>query len=165
MAHRDAVGDRDGAKLLRVAAGSVYPVLDRLGQAIQGEVAGGDLVPAGGDTDLRLDPVLVSHTDRAQHAAGSGGLQAVGDHSGTGLDVDAVAGCRVGSLGCDALLSHDGQSSRLAGRVRLDPVCLRWAASAGLARVLTTSCQASPTSKITPSMGPRLATSCCRKSN
>src|SRR5829696_3734736 len=124
MANRDAVGDRDGAKLHLETAGRVYPVIDRLGQPIQGEVAGGNLVPAGGDTDLRLEPVLVSHTDRAQHGAGSGGLQAVGDHSGTGLDVDAVAGCRVGSLGCDALLSHGGRSSRLAGRVRLGPSVL-----------------------------------------
>ena len=107
----------------RVTACRVHPVLDRLGQPVQGEIARSDLVPTGGDADLRLGPVLIGHTDGAQHATGSGGFQAVGDHSGTGLDVDAVAGCRVGSLGGDALLSHGGQSSCSASGERLDPVC------------------------------------------
>jgi hypothetical protein len=45
MAHRDAVGDGDGAELHRVAPGREHPVLDGLGQAVQGQVARGDLVP------------------------------------------------------------------------------------------------------------------------
>ena len=68
MAHRDAVRDRDGAELQRIAAGRMYSVLRRFGQPIKRQVAWGDLVPARRDADLRLRPVLIAHTDCAQHA-------------------------------------------------------------------------------------------------
>src|SRR3712207_8133686 len=38
VAHRDPVGDRDGAELQRVAAGGVHAVLHRLGQPVQAEI-------------------------------------------------------------------------------------------------------------------------------
>ena len=72
VAHRDAVGDRDRAELQRVAAGRVHPLLGPLGQPVEGEVAGGDLVPRRGDPDLRLVPVVVAHADGAQHGARGG---------------------------------------------------------------------------------------------
>ena len=67
MAHRDAVGDRDRAELQRVAAGRVHAVLHGLGQPVQREVAGRDLVPARRDPDLRLGEVLVAHADGPEH--------------------------------------------------------------------------------------------------
>ena len=79
VAHRDAVGDRDGAELEGVSVGLVHTLFGGLGQPIQREVAGGDLVPGTGDADLRLAPVVVAHPDGPQHAAGSGPLDAVGD--------------------------------------------------------------------------------------
>src|SRR5699024_11704455 len=56
-----------------------------LGQPVQGQVAGGDLVPGAGDADLGLAPVVVAHADRAQHAAGGSGGVAVGDLPGARL--------------------------------------------------------------------------------
>ncbi|WP_162938492.1 hypothetical protein [Mycobacterium kyogaense] len=87
VAHRDAVGHRDGAELQRVAARLVHPGLDRLRQPLQRQVARRDLVPRRTDADLRLHPVVVAHADGAQHAAGGGLLEAVGDVARTGLDV------------------------------------------------------------------------------
>jgi hypothetical protein len=69
MAHGDSIGNRDGAKLQRVAAGGMHPIFDRFGQPVQGQVARRDLVPAGGDPNLWLGPVVIGHAYRAQHAA------------------------------------------------------------------------------------------------
>ena len=92
VAHRDAVGDRDGAELQRVAAAGVHALLGRAGQPLQRQVAGRDLVPARGDADLGLREVLVGHADRAQHPAGGGALEAVGDGAAAGLDVGGGGG-------------------------------------------------------------------------
>ena len=83
--------DRDGAELERVAAGRVHAVLDGLGEPVERQVAGRDLVPRAGDADLRLGQVVVAHADRAQHAARGGLLDAVGDVAAARLDVDAVS--------------------------------------------------------------------------
>jgi hypothetical protein len=90
VAHRDAVGDRDGAELQRVATRSVHAVLDRRRQPVEREVARGDLVPARGDPDLRLGEVCVAHADRAQHPAGGRLLQPVGDVAAARLEVDVA---------------------------------------------------------------------------
>ena len=90
MSHGDAVGNRDGAELERVSPAGVHPVLDRLGQPIQRQIARGDLVPRGRHTDLRLGEVLVAHPDRTKHPACRGPLQAVGHVAGTGLQVRQV---------------------------------------------------------------------------
>ena len=87
VAHRDAVGDRDGAELHREAAGFEDPVLDRLGEPVQREVARRDLVPRGRHADLRFGEIVVAHADRTQHAARSGAFEPVGDVAATGLDV------------------------------------------------------------------------------
>ena len=87
VAHRDAVGHRDGAELHREAAGGVHAFLDGLGQPVQRQVARGDLVPRRRDADLRLDPVVVAHAYGAEHPAGGGLLEAVGDVAAAGLDV------------------------------------------------------------------------------
>ena len=87
---RDAVGDGDGAELQRVAAAGVHALLRRLREAVEREVARGDLVPGARDADLRLVPVGVAHADGAQHSAGGGGFDSVGDDAGAGLDVDGV---------------------------------------------------------------------------
>jgi hypothetical protein len=92
VAHRDAVGDRDRAELEWVAAAGVHAHLDGLGEPVEGQVAGRDLVPAGRDADLGLRPVVVTHADRAEHAARCGGLEAIGDGAAAGLDVDVVLG-------------------------------------------------------------------------
>jgi hypothetical protein len=49
--------------------GRVHTLLGGLRQPVQRQVAGGDLVPTRGHTDLRLVEVLVAHPHRAQHAA------------------------------------------------------------------------------------------------
>ncbi|WP_157576533.1 hypothetical protein [Mycobacterium sp. GA-2829] len=87
VTHRDAVGDGDGAELQRVTTGGVHAALDRLGEPLQRHVARRDLVPRRRHTDLRLLPVVVTHAYRAQHPAGSGLLQTVGDVATAGLDV------------------------------------------------------------------------------
>ena len=55
------------------------PLLRALGEPVERQVARRDLVPAAGDADLRLAPVVVAHAYRAQHAAGGGAFDAVGD--------------------------------------------------------------------------------------
>ena len=89
VAHRDAVGDRDRAELQRVAAAGVHALLGALREAVEAQVAGGDLVPRARDADLRLVPVGVAHADGAEHSAGRHGLDAVGDDAAAGFDVDA----------------------------------------------------------------------------
>ena len=69
VAHGDAVGDRDRAELQRETAGGVDALLGPLRQPVQGQVAGGDLVPGRRDADLRLGEVVVAHADRPQHGA------------------------------------------------------------------------------------------------
>jgi hypothetical protein len=44
--------------------------LGLLGEPVERQVAGGDLVPRRGDADLGLAPVVVAHADGAQHRAG-----------------------------------------------------------------------------------------------
>src|SRR5699024_10070154 len=88
VAHGDAVGDRDRAELQWVATAGVHTSLRGAGQAVQGEVAGGDLVPRTGNADERLVPVTVTHADRAEHAPAGGCFDAVGDDAATGLWVD-----------------------------------------------------------------------------
>ena len=51
LTHRYAVGHRDGAELTRRAPGSGNALLDGLGLAHQGNVAGSGFIPAGGDAD------------------------------------------------------------------------------------------------------------------
>ena len=91
VAHRDAVGDRDRPELEGIATGRVHAVLHGLRQSLERQVAGRDLVPARGDTDLRLDPVVVAHAHCPEHAAGGRLLETVGDVAGTGLDVGLLA--------------------------------------------------------------------------
>ena len=78
VAHGDAVGDRDGAELQGEAACGADAVLRPLGEPVQGEVAGGDLVPGRRDADLRLGEVVVAHAHRAEHGAGGGSGVPVG---------------------------------------------------------------------------------------
>ena len=66
VAHGDAVGHRDRAELERVATARVHAVLDGLGKPVEGRVAGRDLVPRAGDTDLRLGEVVVAEPHRPQ---------------------------------------------------------------------------------------------------
>jgi hypothetical protein len=49
VAHRDAVGHRDGVELDREAAGVAHALLGLLGEPVERQVAGGDLVPRRGD--------------------------------------------------------------------------------------------------------------------
>ena len=98
VAHRDAVGHRDRAELHRVAARPVHALLGRLREALQRQVARGDLVPGRGDADLRLGEVLVAHADRAEHPARGGALESVGDLAGAGLEVVRGGVCVIGGL-------------------------------------------------------------------
>ena len=79
VAHGNAIRDRNGAKLQRVAAPSVDTLFGRLRQATKGEVAGGYFIPRARNTDLGLDPVVVSHADGAQHTPRGGCFNTVGD--------------------------------------------------------------------------------------
>ncbi|MBX9920533.1 MAG: hypothetical protein K2Y33_12020 [Mycolicibacterium frederiksbergense] len=92
VAHRDSVRHRDRAELQGIAAAGVDAGLDGLRQPLQGHVAGSDLVPRRADADLWLGPVVITHADGAQHAAGRGFLQAVGDIATARLDVDIGRG-------------------------------------------------------------------------
>src|SRR5260370_16180742 len=58
MAHGDAVGHGDGAELARRGAAGGDALLHRLGLAHERNVAGGGLVPAGGDADEGLMDLL-----------------------------------------------------------------------------------------------------------
>ena len=107
VAHRDAVGDRDRPELQWIAATGVHAVLDRLGEAVEREVAGRDLVPAGRDTDLGLGPVVVTHAHRTQHPARSSLLESVRDVAGTGLQVGLIGG-----VGHDVRLAAGCASTR-----------------------------------------------------
>ena len=59
VAHGDAVGDRDGAEFARRSAGGGHALFHHLRLAHEGNIAGGGLVPAGGDADERLVDLLV----------------------------------------------------------------------------------------------------------
>src|ERR1700759_5601478 len=87
VAHRDAVRHRDRPELERVAVGVAHPDLGRLGQPVQRQIAGGDLVPRRRDPDLGFAPVVVTHSDRAEHAARTGALDSVGHDVAVGLAV------------------------------------------------------------------------------
>ncbi len=97
VAHRDAVGHRNRAELQRIAARGEHPLLCRLGQPVQRQVAGRDLVPRRGHSDLGLGEVVVVHAYRPQHATCGGLLQAVGDLTAAGFDIDG--GRRIGGMG------------------------------------------------------------------
>ncbi len=87
VAHRDAVGDGDGAELHGEPAASVDAFLGALGQPVQGEVAGSDFVPGARDADLGLGEVIVPHADRPEHSAGGRRVDSVGDDPAAGLDI------------------------------------------------------------------------------
>ena len=88
VAHRDAVGDRDGAELQRVPAAAVHALLRGLREAGEREVARRDLVPRARDADLRLVPVRIAHADGAEHPAARHGLDAVGDGATTRFGIE-----------------------------------------------------------------------------
>jgi hypothetical protein len=66
----------------------VNTFLGCLCEAGKGEVAGGDLVPGARNTNLRLVPVVITHTNGTKHAPGGGGFNAIGNHAGAGLNVE-----------------------------------------------------------------------------
>ena len=114
VAHRDAVGDRDRAELQGVALCRVHAVLHGLGQPVEREVAGRDLVPAGRDADLGLLPVLVAHAYGTQHPSRRGPLETVGHVAGAGLEVrGAVGSGHGGKPTCDG--SHAFATSQPSG--------------------------------------------------
>ncbi len=65
-----------------------HPVLGLLGQAGEGQVARGDLVPGRGHADLGLVPVVVAHPDRPEHGPGRRPGRPVGHLVAAGLDPD-----------------------------------------------------------------------------
>ena len=79
MAHRDAVGDGDGAKLARRAAGHRDALLGGLGLAHQRDVAGRGFVPAGGDADERLMDLRCGQTHRVIIRAMRSAVGTLGD--------------------------------------------------------------------------------------
>src|SRR5882724_13362262 len=58
MAHRNAIGDSDGAEFARGTAGGSDALLDRLGLTHQRDIAGRSLVPARRHADERLVDLL-----------------------------------------------------------------------------------------------------------
>ena len=107
VAHGDAVRDGDGAELHGEPAAGVDAFLGALGEPVQGEVAGGDLVPRARHADLRLGEVVVAHADRPEHAARGGGVDSVGNDPAAGLDV------RFGVCRCLGVLTHGSKSRAL----------------------------------------------------
>ena len=61
MAHGDAVGDGDGGELARRAATGLDAHLDGLGLAVERDIAGSRLVPAGRDADEGLRDLFLGH--------------------------------------------------------------------------------------------------------
>ena len=60
--HSDAVGDGDGAEFARGGTNRRDALLGCLGLAHQRDIAGGGLIPAGGDADERLVDLLGGQT-------------------------------------------------------------------------------------------------------
>ena len=88
--HRDAVGDGDGRELERVAAGLPHPRLRPVGELVEVEVAGRDLVPRGRHRDQRLAEVVISHPDRPQHRPGGRALGAFGHVGAARLEPEVL---------------------------------------------------------------------------
>ena len=78
-AHGDAVADGDGAELERYAVGGADAFLDALGEAVEVDVAGGDVAGEVGDGDEGFFHILLGDAHRHKHSAGGGALGVVGD--------------------------------------------------------------------------------------
>ena len=93
VAHADAVADGDRAEL---HAGTHRqrrtPALARSASLRSVMLHGVTSFHDVGEADLRLHPVVVGHADGAQHRAGRGLLEAVGDVAAAGLHIDRGAG-------------------------------------------------------------------------
>ena len=85
VAHRDPVADGDRAELQRDAAGLPHAGLGLLGETLQRQVAGSDLVPGRGDADLWPVPVVVAEADSTQHGPGGRPFDSLGDVPAAGL--------------------------------------------------------------------------------
>ena len=79
VAHGDAVGDGDGGELARRAERLLDAELHRLRLAVQRDVAGRGLVPAGGDADERLVDLGLDEAHGVEVAAVRRALRALGD--------------------------------------------------------------------------------------
>ena len=79
MAHGDAIGNRDRIEDQRHSAGSIRTVLRMHGQLVEMVVTRRDLVPRRRDRNLRLGKVLILQANGAQHGAGGGATESVGD--------------------------------------------------------------------------------------
>ena len=77
-AHGDAVGDGDGIKDERLAAGLGHALGGGKGELVDVDVAGGDLAPGGGDADLGFLEVAAIEADGVEHGAALG----VADNAG-----------------------------------------------------------------------------------
>ena len=79
MAHRNDIGDRDGAELHREAATGGDALRNASGNISQRHIARGDLVPRRCDPDLGLGEVRIRHAQRPQHSAVWGAISTLGD--------------------------------------------------------------------------------------
>ncbi len=87
MAHRDAVGDGDGAEFARRAACFLDALLGRLRLAHQRDVAGRGLVPACGDADKRTMDLLFGEPHRVIVGAMRRAFGALGHVAGGSFDL------------------------------------------------------------------------------
>jgi hypothetical protein len=78
MAHRDAVIDRDGVKLLRDAARRLDLARDQLAHVLEVDVAGHELRKRVDDRDDRFRKVAILHAGRTPEGAGAGHVAAKG---------------------------------------------------------------------------------------
>ena len=83
-AHADAVGDRDGIEIDRLAAGGSDALAGVLAEFAQVDIAGRHVAGSGGDGDLGLLEVLVGKADGAKHGPGGRAVGAVDDDGGEG---------------------------------------------------------------------------------
>ena len=81
-AHRDAVGNGDGAENHRFPAGRVGALGGFGGQAVDVHVAGGDHGPGRGDADDGLLEVGVVEAHRPEHRSAGGAIGAIDDGGG-----------------------------------------------------------------------------------
>ena len=78
-AHGNAVADRNGAELKGHAVGGADALLDALGEAVQMDIAGGDIAGQVGDGDKGFFHIRLGNAHSHQHSAGRGALGVMGD--------------------------------------------------------------------------------------
>ena len=90
-AHRNAIGNGDGVKNNRLAAGRVCAALGFLREQIDVHIARGDIAPSGGDADDWLFKITGLEASRIKHRATGCTVWAIEHDSGVWAEVGLFA--------------------------------------------------------------------------